>query len=188
MSKKSLERKPAQKLITDAREAGKTDQEIYDELTQVYFDKKAVALLITGTPTRENKEKYKVYNNILLGLLGITVLLKILVVFGLTIETGNLGTLLLAFIVPLMAVFFIYEISRYSAASYRFCGILTIIGFIRTIGKLEDSTEIFLNIIFAGAICGLSFYLDSTLFPNFKPRKLKTDEQGEYILTSSHDN
>jgi hypothetical protein len=49
MSKKSLERKPAQKFIIESRQNDKTDQEIYNDMTQQYFDKKAVALIITGT-------------------------------------------------------------------------------------------------------------------------------------------
>jgi hypothetical protein len=32
MSKKSLDRKVAQKIIVDSRDSGKTDQEIYNEL------------------------------------------------------------------------------------------------------------------------------------------------------------
>jgi hypothetical protein len=69
MSKKSLDRKAAQKFIVDSRDNGKSDQDIYNELSQQYLDKKSVALLITGTVTTENKNKYKLYNNILLGLL-----------------------------------------------------------------------------------------------------------------------
>jgi hypothetical protein len=182
MSKKSLERKAAQQFIIDGRETGKSEQDIYNELTQQYYDKKAVALLITGTVTEENKSKYKVYNNILLGILGVAILLRIMLVFSLTIQTGQLWTLLFVFIVPFFATYFAFEIARYNAPIYRFCGIMTVLGFMRTINKAEDGTEVLINFLFAAAIAGLSFYLDSKLFPNYSPRKLKKDSNGEYIL------
>jgi hypothetical protein len=182
MSKKSLNRKTTQKFIVDSRDNGKSDQEIYNELSQQYYDKKSVALLITGTVTTENKKKYKVYNSILLGLLGLAILLRILLVFSLTIQTGQLWTLLLVFIVPLFAAYFAYEIARYNAPIYRFCGIMTIVGFMQTIGKSEGGNDILINLVFAGAIAGLSFYLDSKMFPDFSPKNLKKDSNGEYIL------
>ena len=183
MSKKTIDRKAAQKMIVDSRDNGKTDQEIYNELSQQYYDKKSVALLITGTVTTENKNKYKVYNHILLALLGLAILLRILLVFSLTIQTGQLWTLLLVFIVPLFAIYFAYEIARYNAPIYRFVGIMTIVGFFQTIGKSEGGTDILINLVFAGAIAGLSFYLDSIMFPDFSPKNLKKDSNGEYILS-----
>src|SRR5690606_34496427 len=137
--KKSLDRKAAHKSILEGREHGKTDQEIYNELSLKYYDKKSLALLITGTATTENKQKYRVYNNILLGLLGLAILLRLLLVFSLTIQTGKGWTLLLVFIVPLFAAYFAYEIARYKGPIYRFCGMMTIIGFLQTIGKTEGS-------------------------------------------------
>jgi hypothetical protein len=183
MSKRSLDRKAAQIFIVDSRDKGKSDQEIYRELSQQYYDKKSVALLITGTVTTENKNKYRVYNNILVGLLGLAILLRILLVFTLTIQTGQLWALLIVFIVPLLAAYFGYEIARYNAPVYRFCGIMTIVGFMQTIGRSEGGTEILINLVFAGAIAGLSFYLDSKMFPEYSPKKLKTDSNGEYILS-----
>ncbi|WP_276974125.1 hypothetical protein [Flavobacterium filum] len=183
MSKKSLDRKAAQTFIVDSRDNGKTDQEIYNELSELYYDKKSVALLITWTVTTENKKKYKVYNNILLGLLGLSILFKLLTVFSLTIQTGQIWTLLLVLIVPLLAGYFMYEIARYNGPIYRFCGMLTIAGFLQTIGKAENGTDITINLIFAGAVAGLSFYLDSKMFPNYSPKNLKKDSNGEYILS-----
>jgi hypothetical protein len=184
MSKKSLDRKAVQKFIVDNRGKGKTDQEIYNEMSEQYYDKKSVALLIIGTVATENKKKYKFYNNILLGLLGLVILLRILLVFSLTIQTGQLWTLLLVFIVPLFAAYFAYEIARYNAPVYRFCGFMTILGFMQTIGKSEvGGTDILINLVFAGAIAGLSFYLDSKMFPDYSPKNLKKDSNGEYILS-----
>jgi glucan phosphoethanolaminetransferase (alkaline phosphatase superfamily) len=182
MSKKSLNRKAAQKFITESRDNGKTDQEIYNELAQQYYDKKSLALLITGTVTNANKNRYKVYNNILITLLAIVIVLRILSVFSLTIQTGQLWTLLLVLFVPIFAAYFAYEIARYNAPVYRFCGIMMILGFFQTMGNADDGTSIRINLALTIAIVSLAFYLDSKLFPHYSPRNLKQDSNGEYIL------
>lgn len=187
MSKKSINRKVAQKFIVDNRDNGKTDQDIYNELSQQYYDKKSIALLITGTVTTENKKKYKRYNNILLGLLGLAVMFKLLAVFSLTIQTSQLWVLLLVLIVPFWTCYFIYEVSRYNAPIYRFCGLLTIVGFFQSIGNSESSEDILINLFFTVAVVGLSLYLDSKMFPNYSPKNLKKDSNGEYILNQAID-
>ncbi|MES2381805.1 MAG: hypothetical protein V4538_12235 [Bacteroidota bacterium] len=183
MSKKSLDRKAAQQFIIESRDSNKTDQEIYNELVQQYYDSKAIALLITGTVTKENKEKYKLYNNILLGLLGLSIVLRILLVFNLTIQTGQAWTLLLVFIVPFFAAYFAYEVARYNAPIYRFCGIMTIVGFAQSMSKSDGGPDMMINLVLASTIAGLSFYLDNKMFPNYTPQKLKKDSNGEYILS-----
>ncbi|MBL7788324.1 MAG: hypothetical protein JNL75_00660 [Chitinophagales bacterium] len=110
MTKKSLDRKAAKQFIVSNRDNGKTDQEIYHELTEQYFDKKSVALLINETITKENKNKYRVYNNILIGILILLALYKLLVVFYLTKESGELWVLLFALFIPLLSFYVIYEI------------------------------------------------------------------------------
>jgi hypothetical protein len=187
MIKKSLDRKAAQRFIVFNRDNGKTDQEIYYELTQQYYDKKSIALLITGTVTSENKKKYRVYNNILLVLLGLSIFSKVLTILSLTIQTGQLLALLLVFIVPIFTVYFLYEIARYNGQIYRFCGLLAIANFFQTIGKVENITDIFIHIVFTGAVVGLSFYLDSKMFPDYSPNNLKKDSNGEYILNNTND-
>jgi hypothetical protein len=60
---------------------------------------------------------------------------------------------------------------------------MTIVGFMQTIVKSEGGTDILINLVFASAIAGLSFYLDSKMFPDFSPKNLKKDSNGEYILS-----
>jgi hypothetical protein len=182
MSKKSLNRKDAQKYIIVSRDNGKTDQEIYNELSEQYFDKKSVAILITETITSENKKKYNVYNNILIGLIGLTILFKLFMIFSLTIQSGELWILLIALFVPLLAGYIIYGISNYDKPIYRFCGIMIGLGFLQNMRKLDNTSDILINIIFTVAIVGLSFYLDSVMFPDYNPKGLIKDSNGDYIL------
>lgn len=182
MSKKTLDRKAAQQFIIASRDNNKTDQEIYNELVQQYYDKKDIALLITGTVTTGNKQKYKLYNNILLGLLGLAIVSRILLVVNLTMQSGQAWALLLVFIVPALAAYFAYEIARYNAPLYRVCGIMTLVGFAQSMSKSDGGPELMVNLILASTIAGLCFYLDNKMFPHYTPQKLKKDSNGEYIL------
>lgn len=183
MSKKSINQQEIAETVTLEREKGKTDQEIYNLLTSEYYDKKGVALAITGTVKTELKEKYKLHNNLLIGLLVVGAITKVLAVFGLA-AAESAWFLLLVFLAPLFNLIFAYYIARYQASIYRFCGLLTLINSFRVLtmdGVTE--TDIIVTLAFAAAIAALSFYLDINMFPDYKPGSLQKDENGEYILS-----
>jgi hypothetical protein len=182
MSKKSLDRKYATKFINESRENGKSDQEIYNELTPLYFDKKVVATFVTSVPTKQAKEKYKLYNNILLGLIAVTIIFKMLAVASIFSGNSEWLGLLFILIVPILNFYFFYAISNYEAVAYRLCGILTATSLLQSIDKLEGTANILISLALAGAITGLCYYLDDKLFPNYHPRKMEKDSNGEYIL------
>lgn len=182
MNKKSLNRKEAQKFIIESRNNGKTDQEIYNELAQQYFDKKVIAMLILGTAKAENIDKYRYYNYTLVILLGISILLKFFTVINLTLYTGELWILLFTLLVPLMNIYFMYEIVKYNATVYRMCGIFAILGVVQTFNNSEFNIDLLIYIIFSSFVMILSFYLYNKLFPNYNPKELKKNGNGEYIL------
>jgi len=179
---KSLDKKHAKSLIIEGRNAGKSDKELYTELAEMYYDKKGIALLITGTAKPENIAKYKIYNNILLGLMGISILFKVWIVTTLTLATMQPWMMLLVLIVPLLTAYFMHEIYQYSGPIYRVCGILVIAGFLQTIGDAGSGIDIVINLVFAGSVAGLCFYLDSNLFPDYSPKNLSKDSNGDYIF------
>lgn len=179
MGKKSLDEKIARKFIVEARENGKTDQEIYNELSQQYYDKKHITLLITGTVTKENKNKYKIYNNILLALLGLVIVTRIYYVFTLPIRIGEpFGQLFIL----ICAAWLAFEIKRYNGQIYRIGGQLALAGFALTFKISSDMTRILIDILFTVVIAGLSFYLERKMFPNYGNKNLVKDSNGEYIL------
>jgi hypothetical protein len=189
LDKTSINRKTLIPLIDAARDSGKTDQEIYFDLTDKYYDKKGVALLITGTATRENKEKFKGLNNLLVGLLGSSIILKVLMILTMSIVAGEAWFLVLVFIAPLFSGYFMYEIAKYNGPVYRLCGIITIATFMQSIEHLNNATDTVLNVAFVAAIAGLSFYLDSKLFPDYSPRDLQKEVMvpkivGDYLRDS----
>ena len=57
---------------------GVPKQMIFDKLKKEYFDEQTLSKFIASVTNRQSKAKYKYLNNILLGLLIFTALLKIL--------------------------------------------------------------------------------------------------------------
>ncbi len=182
MNQKVFDRKAAQQFTVDSRNNSKTDQEIYNELSLQYSNKKAIALLITGTVTPENKIKYQSYNNILLGLLGISFVNKLLYIFMYSMQTGQTWALLLIFIFPLINIAFFFGIKRFEPSMYRSLGIIAIVGLLNSFKSSTNIIEVLINLALCCSIAGLAFYLDKNMLPNFSPQKLKKDMNGEYIL------
>lgn len=182
MSKKSIDRKEATGFIEAARGEGKADSEIYDLLTEKHYDKKAVALLVLSTVKKENKEKYKIYNNLLVFLLALTALFKILTVFNLMVATQSAAFIFLLFLTPLFNILFLVYVAKYQAAIYRFCGLMSIVNAFRSITSNAGMADIVLMIVLSAIIAGLSFWLDQKMFPNYKPSNLKKDAEGNYQL------
>lgn len=178
---KKINWKELREIIEESRKSGKSDQQIYYELTRLGYDKKQMALLITGTPTAGNKARFKTLNTILLVLLGIAVAFKLLAVVGITLETGQPLALLLIFLVPLLNLYFMYQVAHYRAPAYRLLVILAVASAFSGITKGEPM-DIITSLVLGAAIAFLAFYLDKHLFPNFRPRKMPQDANGEYLL------
>jgi hypothetical protein len=184
MNKSSINRKEIQKFIFESRSVNKSDQEIYNELSLKYYDKKTIALLISGTVRSELREKYKVANTFLLVLIGITILFKLLAVINITLELDKLWLLIMFFLVPLINIYFFYEVYYYNAMVYKIIGILTIASLFKVISTAGEGNmlDIIVSLGLAAGIIYLSFYLSNKLIPNYNPKKLIKDSNGEYIM------
>ncbi|GEP51421.1 hypothetical protein FNO01nite_20930 [Flavobacterium noncentrifugens] len=180
MGKKELDKKTAVKIITGGRDQGKTDQEIYAGLSESYLDKKAIALLITGTPKPEDKKRYKILNTILVVVLSLGFLANLIAMIGLISRMHkSAGILVLLF--PLLSLFFIYEIIKYNAAIYRFCGGFALIGAFQTLTQSKELDAVLLTgMFFSLLVAMLAFYIDAKMFPDYKPRNLKQNGNGDY--------
>ncbi len=153
------------------------------ELSQIYFDKKGLARTIAGTITEERKRKYRILNNSLIALLAIAVLLKVLVVIDASLATGSAWMLLIILIAPLFNIFFLYSIARYHGLIYQPCGLLTIAGFLQSIGKADGTPDVIVNVVFTALVAGLSFYAGAKQFPRLHfLNKVEQDANGGYIL------
>jgi hypothetical protein len=176
-----MDTKTAKKIIVQDKDNGKRDQEIYNELSPDFPNKKNLALLITGTAASDDRNRYKLYNNILIGLLVLVVLLRLLGSFYL-LKEGNLSDFAFSLIGLLFPALFIYGIAQYNAPFYRFCGFMVIVGSISAIARENSMVAILFDVVLIVAIAGLCFFLGNKMFPNYKPGKLKQDSNGNYLL------
>ena len=177
-----MDQKTAKKIIDDRRSEGKTDQQIYAELSDHYDNKKNLALLITGTATVQNRAKYKLYNNILIGLLGLTLLFRLTGAFSL-VAGGEILGFVISLVGILLPALFIYGFIHYMGAMYRLCGILTVLAIVQLLARANFDGLVMIDLIILVSMAFLSFYLGSKMFPNFSPGKLRKDENGAYLLS-----
>ncbi len=185
MKKSPIDYKEIQRFIIESRENGKTDQEIYNELAPKYYDKKTLALLIRGTVTKERKEKYKTLNNVLLSLIGLLILFQIIWIISFFYVTYYKSWPLISiFVIPLFSIFLFYQVYRYNVVIYKPMGIFAILLILSSSNFAVNSNWLgtIVSLLLGGGITFLSFYLSNKLIPGYKPRKLKRDANGEYIL------
>lgn len=180
MSKTSLDKKAARQFVIDSREKGLTDQEIYSELSQRYYDKKSIAFLITSIVTPANRERYRVLNYVLAAFLALVVLSRSLLVVDMALHRGAWFLLLLG-IVPLFAAIFAIGITRYNAVVYRVCGYMAVFGLLRSLPDIGSNVWFAVELFITAVIAGLSLYLGAKLFPGYS-YKLRRDTNGEFIL------
>lgn len=163
LDKKQLFELNPREYIIQNREIGKSDQIIYNELTTRFSDKKAISKLILGTPLKEDKEKFKIYNTILFILLLISVGLKI---FG-QFEFASSFVGGSSIINIILTSIFSWGVYNYLKTIYKIGGILSVFGVVISIWYFSNLTYgiSILNILLTGVIAGLFFFLDLKLFP-----------------------
>ena len=182
MSKKSINKKEVNKSIQEKVNQGISRTEILNELSEIYFDKKTLSLLIAAIPDPTRKEKYKLLNNVLLGLLLVTIFSKIIVGFSLLAQV-SIGLTPFAILMPIINIYFALEVSKYKGYIYNILGLLTIAGILNTMTQLNESGLYGIaDLIFGLLIAGLAFYLGNILFPNYGLRGTKKNRNGEIIL------
>lgn len=176
-----MDQKTTKKLVEKGRAEGKSDQEIYNELSEYYPSKKNLALLITGTPTQEDRDKYKMLNNVLIALLAVTILFRLIAAFYL-VSAGEWATVFFMFLGMLLTGLIIYGVFNYIGGFYKAFGFLSLLGVVRALAGFSGSIVELIDLALLIPIPILCFYLGAKLFPKFKPNKLKKDVAGAYIL------
>ena len=182
MTKKSINRKEVVKTIETRLQENIPRKEILEELSEQYFDKKTISTLIASTPDNQTKEKFMILNNILLGLLILTIVFKILVAITL-FSSISLYLIPIAFLIPIFSIWFAFEVSKFKGYIYNLLGLFAIISIFKVLGNLgESGTFGLIDIIIVVAIAGLSFYLGKKIFPNYGLFGPKKDSDGNVIL------
>ena len=182
MSKKSINKKEVNKTIKEKIDQGIPRIEILDELSELYFDKKTLSKLIASTPNPKRLKQYKLPNNILLGLLIITIISKILIGFSLFSQI-SIALTPFAIFLPIINILFAFEVARFKGYIYNILGIISIASILNMLGEISDH-GIYgtIDIIIGLLIAGLAFYIGNKMFPNYGLFGPKKDSKGEFKL------
>ena len=173
-----LEKKELKRIISEERGGGKDDQEIYNILIKKHIDKDEIALLLSERLKKEARNKIRIWNTILLILIGLTIVLKVIATINLSINSGNLWPFLFVLITPILNIVFFLIVLKYRIQMYKFIAVFTMLSFVNSIGKMGEGPDLFLTIFFSVSIMVLSF----ALYFNNKPDELNKDENGNHIF------
>ncbi|PZE15558.1 hypothetical protein DNU06_17465 [Putridiphycobacter roseus] len=173
-----LEKKELKRIISEERGFGKNDQEIYNVLIEKHKDKDEIAIMLTDSLKKEDRNKIRFWNTILLVLIGLTIIFKVIATLNISVSSGKLWTLLFVLLTPILNIAFFLIVLNYRIQLYKFIAIFTMLSFVNTIGKMGEGLDLFLSIFFSVSIIGLSF----ALYYNNKPAELKKDGNGNHIF------
>ena len=168
---KNAGRKVIRKYIEEGRLAGKTDQDIYNELPCELADKHTVAVMISSTATPAAKNAYKAYNRVLVGLYALLILTCAIVPFNMFIVA-----------IALFSAWLLVETARYNGTVYRIGGVVVFSQALFYTLNIELSVAMILILVLAAIILNLSLYLGYKMFPSYKLFGLRRNEKGEYLF------
>ena len=167
--------------IDKRRNEGKSNQEIYGELTKAYTDKDAIAKLIAQTLTKEQKDEYRTLNNILFILLVLSAIFKL--GFGAAFAQ-NLHEYLFVILIPMLNIYFAYVVFKFRVSDYGNAIKIILLSCVHLLFEAknkEDITPIIVNVVFSLLIVALFAFL-STAFSAIQQHEFEKDINGEYII------
>ncbi len=174
---------------------GDDKQKIFDDLSEEYFERDWLAMLIARVPSPQDSEEMKRMNTLLFSLIcawaAMTLLFKSVIALSLMESTRWIMYLApLFFLGPAIAVWLALQIKKHDGIYYRIIGLISIFIFLKNIEPLLDETpasslEWRLSLVYLGlvvAISWLSFLISRRFFPHIAFSGVKKDQAGKYIL------
>lgn len=166
MKKASNNYKEVKQLLEKKLQEGMSKHQVLEELSENYEDKNKLSKLIALSVRPEVKAKYKIYNNVLLGLLLLTIVVKLLSGILLYQEPSPVFTFDLV-LLPILYIFFVFKNSQFDGMYYGILVLITLSSIFRSLANIEGNVEVFMFDLFVGfAIIVLSSFLKTGMFPH----------------------
>lgn len=149
---------------------GKSHQEIYDHIVATsQFNIHDVADMVRKIPNLEKRKKYNSLNAILLGIIAMSILDRILIVFQQLNGDGQ-DRVSFLFMFPIIGILLFYGIVKFKRTVHLSAGFLmafaTVTSAIRLFGHLDIFSILGLLVSLIGAI--IAFYLSVKLVSDYK--------------------
>lgn len=202
MAGKKINREEILEKINTSRGSSKTDQEIYNELSEQYYSKKEVATYIIASRHLEDKSKFKKQINTILSLsvleFVLAFILTIYVILELHAVLESLSQRIFILFVSALAISEIFAfINTFKSFKYLnhsnadFQGLSFLILLIFTDADIPDSVNMSILVLLVVSMVLLfiikfilKYRITPYLFPNHSKHisKLKRDAKGYYIF------
>lgn len=143
-----------------------------------------IGKVVRFVPTLHTRQKYKVPNTILAVFLFLTAVLKMLGVYVLLSDANTIALLVGLIVAPAINVIFGVLVLRYYASIYQVILVLTLIGVVRSMGKIDlSSADALLDITLIATTVGLAIFLMVKVASGFELKtKAVTNEKGEKTI------
>lgn len=191
-------KKEIHQLIKEAQVRGEPDIEIYNSLVEEYGYKKTIAEIILTTVKPKDKKKHHLYVGILSALTVVMLFFNLWVVItspdlsfwddylSFWYVFWRIGVYVLSYIVFLNIIcqkpitFYVFWMYSYSYLIFYFT-----LWFIICWNNIWSINLMYIgiNLIFLFIAIFLFRYFQRKIFPNYRYRKLKTDENGNYVFS-----
>jgi hypothetical protein len=176
--------------VIEGRDQGKSDQEIYDDILADFSNTGLIVHVIKTTPTRSDIEKYKVYNNILIGLNAFWIPAFAVLVIIRSFQSGDFGLLwvylsFLFFWAVLWYFFIISPLVNYNFRIYNQWFIVVLVAIIDFIRHPAFTTSSFVIAIYLALITIPTIFLRIKLFPK-SPLRQKMMKNADDIFKFSN--
>lgn len=182
MSKKSIQQKEVRRFIKNKLEEGAKRKEILAELSEIYYDEKTLSKHIASTVSPQKKARYKWLNQVLLGLLLLTIVMKVLFGVLLLKDASPIFVLLLIFL-PVINIIFAIQVYNYQGFAYGFLGFVSAYSIFRSITEApEIGSWIYVDLAIGALILILAFYLKAKMFPQLGLLGTKNGPDSEIVL------
>ncbi|MCG8699236.1 MAG: hypothetical protein MI922_14370 [Bacteroidales bacterium] len=176
-----MTKKELKKIALAKIQEGKTRQETLDEMqSETQSTRVDIAKILKFIPPLKTREKYQIFNSVLLFVLILTAGFKILAGIPIIIENG-IKWLPILFILPMLNLVLAYGVAKFMGEYYRLIAILTILSLLRSLGGI-DLTDIYslMDLIIAGLLIFLSFFLKAKFATDYESkREYYTNDLGE---------
>ena len=169
MTKKEVTKSAKQSILE-----GKTKQETFESLkTSSKLSAEELAKIIQPIPSLQARQKYKTLQMILIGLLLLTILIKMTAGIPIVIQNG-IRWLPVLFVFPIINILLLIGVANYMQSSHKFVAIFTLLSLVRSTNEfLGQPLDIFMiiDLILIAGLIGLGFYLNAKLCPDYSIKK-----------------
>tara|TARA_B100000767_G_C19509362_1_gene427672 strand:- start:74 stop:625 length:552 start_codon:yes stop_codon:yes gene_type:complete len=179
-TKKHASNKELNKLANQLINSGKSKKDVFNELSEQYYESDTIAKIIGSIANQETKKKFKAINNTLFFLLILSAILKVASVMPLLTDTIS-GGIIVMLLVPLINIFFAIQVKKMRGEIYLALGLLAAAGIFKSLQSVFEVGAIALidTLIITG-ICIITFYIKAKAFPNFGFSGIKKGKDGHY--------